>query len=413
MTDAAENDNIYENHKINLTNIIKQTSDMISRTLETQLRKYLKKFPIVTLTGVRQSGKSTLLRLCLKEYGYVSCEDPDVRNFAVSDPRAFLETYKAPCIFDEVQRAPELFSYLQTKVDNDNVMGEYVLSGSHNFLLMQSISQSLAGRAAILTLAPLSIPELEAAGSLPKSLEEMMITGFYPALYSREILPEEYFPSYVQTYIERDVRLLRNIPDADSFIRFVRLIATRSGQIINQTEVACACQISVPTFRAWLSILMQSYIVFELPPFYNNYSKRLVKSPKLYFYDTGLLCYLLGIESSDQLNDHPLRGAIFETMIVSEYMKSRYFAAKEPRGYYWRDTNNNEIDLLTEDSNGLRAYEIKSSRTADRGFMKNLYKFSQFSGLEKERLACIYAGDMTMRGEQGGFVRYNEAFNDI
>jgi predicted AAA+ superfamily ATPase len=275
---------------------------------------------------------------------------------------------------------------------------------------MQSISQSLAGRTAVLTLAPLSIHELKEENRLPESPEELMLKGFYPALYDRDLSAEEYFPSYVQTYIERDVRLLRNIPDANSFIRFIRLLAIRSGQVINQTELAGACGISVPTLRAWLSVLIQSYLVFELSPYYNNYSKRLVKSSKLYFYDTGLLCHLLGIENQDQLRQHDLKGAIFETMIVSEYMKSRLFKAKTPAGYFWRDTNQNEVDLLTEDEKGLRAFEIKASHTADRSFLKGLYKFADLSGLNKDALTCIYSGDRSLHGEQGSFVNYSEVF---
>ena len=383
---------------------------MIKRTLQEQLNNYVTKFPIVTVTGVRQCGKSTLLKECLKGYGYVSCEDPDIRDFAIADPRGFLNNFKAPCILDEIQRVPELFSYLQTKVDSNKEMGQYVISGSHNFLLMQSISQSLAGRTAVLTLAPFSISELKEENALPEDAEDLMLKGFYPALYDRNLSAEEYFPSYVQTYIERDVRLLRNIPDANSFIRFVRMLAIRSGQVVNQTELAGVCGISVPTLRAWLSVLIQSYLVFELPPYYNNYSKRLVKSAKMYFYDTGLLCHLLGIETPDQLRQHDLRGAIFETMVVSEYMKSRLFKAKTPAGYFWRDTNQNEVDLLTEDENGLKAFEIKASHTADRSFLKGLHKFAELSGLSTDDITCIYSGDRSLRGEQGSFVKYSEVF---
>ncbi len=383
---------------------------MIPRNITEQVKKLSKKFPIVTLTGVRQCGKSTLLRNTFSDYEYISLEDPDIRSFAQNDPRSFLNNCKTPCILDEIQHIPELFSYLQTKVDHDNVMGEFLLSGSHNFLLMQSISQSLAGRSAILTLAPFSIAELTAADLLPDTVDKLMLKGFYPAIYSREIEAHDYFPSYVTTYIERDVRLLRNIPDANAFIRFVRLCAARSGQILNYAELANACAISVPTVRAWISILIQSYILFELPPYYNNFSKRLIKSPKLYFYDTGLLCYLLGIETKEQLQNHPQRGAIFETMVVSEYQKSRLFSGKSPAGYFWRDSNQNEVDLLTEDSGKLKATEIKSGKTMEQKYLSGLKKFASISGISSKDLLCIYGGDQTMKGENGSFVSWRDAF---
>ncbi|MBQ9359454.1 MAG: ATP-binding protein [Lachnospiraceae bacterium] len=383
---------------------------MVARQASIKITDYTKKFPIVTVTGVRQCGKTTMLRSSFPEYGYVSLEDADIREFAMSDPRGFLQGYETPCIIDEIQRVPELFSYLQTKVDNDNVMGEYILSGSHNFLLMEKVSQSLAGRTAVFTLAPFSISELSSAEMLCTNADELMLKGFYPAIYNRSLSPDEYFPSYIRTYIERDVRLIKNITDADGFTRFVRLLAARSGQTINHTDLSNACGISVPTVRAWLSVLRQSFIVFELMPYYRNYSKRLVKTPKLYFYDTGLLCHMLGIETKEQLSAHPLRGAVFETMVISEYMKSRFFKGKETAGYFWRDTNQNEVDLLTEDMGELRAYEIKSGKTMNRKFFDGLYKFSDISGIPKENLNCILDIDRSMRGEKGNFIRYTEAF---
>lgn len=372
------------------------------------LKNYTKKFPIVTLTGVRQCGKSTLLRDTFPKYDYVSLEDPDIRAFAATDPRGFLNSCKTPCVLDEIQHVPDLFSYLQTKVDKDNTMGEFLLSGSHNFLLMQSISQSLAGRSAILTLAPFSIAELKAANLLPETPDELMLKGFYPAVYSRNLTSSEYFPSYVSTYIERDVRLLRNIPDANAFLRFVRLCAARSGQILNYSELSNACGVSVPTVRAWISVLIQSYVLFELPPFYNNFSKRLVKSPKLYFYDTGLLCYLLGIETPAQLESHPQRGAIFETLIVSEYQKSCLFAGKAPAGYFWRDSNRNEVDLLVENAGQLQAFEIKSGSTMDQKYLNGLKKFAAVSGIPLKDTFCIYSGERTARGENGSFLSWND-----
>ena len=381
---------------------------MIERLLLKQIKNYISKFPIITVTGVRQCGKTTLLRESLPTYTYVSLEDPDVRSFAADDPRGFLNTYKAPCIFDEIQRVPEMFSYLQTKVDESGKMGEYILSGSHNFLLMQSISQSLAGRTALLTLAPFSVSELKAAGRLPEKTTELMLKGFYPAIYARSLEPSEYFPSYIRTYIDRDIRLIRNIPDSDTFIKFVKLLAARSGQVINRTELSNACDISVPTVRAWMSVLSQSYVIFELPVYHKNFSKRLVKSPKIYFYDTGLLCFLLGIESEAQLNESPNKGAVFETMVVSEYMKYAYSRAKEPACYYWRDSNQNEVDLLIEENGKLKIFEIKSGTTMDRKYLKGLKKFADIAGIDMSDAACIYDGAVNAHGEAGSFVRFTD-----
>ena len=384
---------------------------MVERTLETQVRKYLKKFPVVTVTGTRQCGKSTLLKSVFTDYRYESLEAPDVREFAKNDPRGFLKECGHKCIIDEAQWVPELFSYIQTFVDESGGMGEYILSGSHNFLLMDSVSQSLAGRTAVLKLAPFSMAELNSAELLEDNVDELMFKGFYPAIYSRDIEPQDYFPSYVQTYIERDVRLIRNIPSTADFIKFVRLVAARSAQALNLNELSNVAGISVPTVRAWLSILEQSYIIFKLPPYYNNYTKRLTKTSKIYLYDTGLLCYLLGIEDEAQLNSHPSKGAIFETMVVSEFVKCRIFEGKEPNCYYWRDSNRNEVDLLAERGGKLYAYEIKAASTMDKKYMTQLEKFGALAGLESDCLTCIYTGDRDARTSYGNYVKYDRVFS--
>lgn len=383
---------------------------MINRKIEKKITYYLDKFPILTLVGVRQSGKSTLLKNMLKNWTYISLEDPDIRKFAIEDPRGFLKEYNKHCVFDEIQRAPELFSYIQTKVDSENEMGQYVLSGSHNFILMEKISQSLAGRTAILTLAPFSISELQNENLLSDDIEEILFNGFYPAIYDRKISPVEYFPSYISTYIERDVRLLQNISSANLFIRFLKLLAARSGQVINYTELSKESGISIPTVKSWISILIQSYIVYELQPYFSNISKRLVKSPKIYFYDVGLLSYLIGIKKKDELIKHNLYGAIFETMVVSDYMKQKYFNAMIPDLYFYRDTNQLEVDLIDNDEK--KAYEIKASMTMDRKNLKNLIKVSEILKIRKENLACIYAGDKTIKSEQGSFVNFKEVFGE-
>lgn len=383
---------------------------LISRELAPQIDYYLTRFPIVSVMGPRQCGKTTLLRELLPHYRYVSLEEPAVRGYALSDPRGFLQTYAAPCIIDEAPRAPQLFSYLQTKVDLAGEMGAYILSGSHNFLLLQSVSQSLAGRAAVLTLAPLSIAELKGAGLLPEDNEEIMLRGGYPALYDRGISPEEFFPGYLQTYVERDVRLLRNIPDADLFMRFVRLCATRAGQTVNHAALAQEAAVAVTTVRAWLAVLRQSCLIFTLQPYLNNYSKRIVKSPKLYFCDTALLCHLLGIVNVSQLREHPLLGAIFENLVVADYLKSRWFAGKDDQAYFWRDSNGNEVDLLAAEAGKLYACEIKSSLTRDQKYLKGVQKFAALAKLPTEALYCIYGGSLNTNGTMGSFVSLKEAF---
>ena len=384
---------------------------MIKRAIEKQIFKYLGKFPIVTLTGVRQCGKSTLLKSLLSNYSYVSLEDPDIRAFAETAPREFLQKYRSHCIFDEIQRVPDLFSYIQTKVDTTNKMGQYILSGSHNFNLMKNISQSLVGRTAVLGLAPFSISELSNENLLPNDLEEIMYKGFYPPIYDRDIEPCDYFPSYIDTYIERDVRLLKNISNTTSFIRFIKLLAIHSGQTINYTRLSSESGVSIPTIRSWLSILIQSHLIFELQPYYKNISKRLVKSPKIYFYDTGLLCFLLGIESKNNLRLNDKFGYIFETMMISEYIKNKLFNAKKPNGYFYRDTNQLEVDLIDENGPILNAYEIKSSETIDKNYFKNLLKVSEILQINKENLTCIYTGINSIENSNYNFVNYKNVFN--
>lgn len=383
---------------------------MISRKLASQINNYLGKFPIVTLTGVRQCGKSTLIKNLFKDWKYVSLEDLDNRDFAKISPREFLKQYDYHVIIDEIQRVPELFSYLQTKVDEKNEMGQYILSGSHNFSLMESVSQSLTGRTAVLTLAPFSMNELDNANLLSKDTDEILYKGFYPAIYDRNIEPYEYFESYIDTYIERDVRLIQNISNANSFIKFIKLLATKSGQMINYTELSNESNISILTVKSWLSILIQSYIVFELPPFYKNIAKRLVKSPKLYFYDTGLLCYMLGIENKNNLRSSDKYGAIFETMMVSEYFKSKFFNARKPNAYFYRDTNLLEVDLIDENGSDLNAYEIKASETLDKKHLKNLIKLSKILNIKANNLFCIYTGINSLQTENGKFINYTEVF---
>lgn len=379
---------------------------MIERTIREKILSQAGVFPVVTLTGVRQSGKSTLLRNCFPDHKYVSLEDPDIRMMAETDPRGFLLNFGFPLIIDEAQYVPALFSYIQTTVDERNVSGMYILSGSQNFLLMEGISQSLAGRAAVLRMAPLSIAELKAAGLLDGNLNRMMFTGGYPRIYDKDIPPADYFPSYLQTYVERDVMLLKNIGKRAQFQKFLRLCAARAGQLLNVTALANEADVSVPTLQSWLSILETCDVVFLLQPYHKNFNKRLVKAPKLYFYDTGLLSSLLGIKSVEQMETHFMRGEIFENLVVSECLKSRLAAGEEPVLYFWRDSNGNEVDLLVEDGNGLKAYEVKSSATLKPEFFKGLKLFERIAGGLVEESAVVYGGNADYNTGHGRFISW-------
>lgn len=379
---------------------------MIERTIRERILTLSSMFPVVTLTGVRQSGKSTLLKTSFPNHKYVSLEDPDIRMMAESDPRGFLLNFGYPLVIDEVQNVPALFSYIQTIVDEHNETGMYILSGSQNFLLMESVSQSLAGRAAVLRMMPFSIAELKNAGLLPENPNEMMFTGGYPRIYDKGIPPADYFPSYLQTYVERDVMLLKNIGKRMQFNKFLRLCAARAGQLLNLTALANEADVSVPTVQAWLSVLETSNVVFLLQPYHKNFNKRLVKSPKLYFYDTGLLSALLGLKSADQMEMHFMRGEIFENMVVSECMKSFFAKGIEPQLYFWRDSNGNEVDLLVEDSGGLYAYEVKSSATLKPDFFRGLKSFEKLADGVLAGCAVIYGGGADYRTGYGRFVSW-------
>ncbi|MCH5302112.1 MAG: ATP-binding protein [Prevotella sp.] len=381
---------------------------MIERNIEKKLTHLASKFPIVTLTGIRQCGKSTLLRNCFDDYRYVSLEDIDIRQMAQSDPRGFLQNFPSKTIIDEAQYAPELFSYLQTRVDEVNDTGMYILSGSHNFLLLESVSQSLAGRTAVLRLAPLSVSELTKAKKLPATINEWLFTGGFPRIYDKGIAPTDYFPSYIQTYIERDVRMLKNIGNLSAFTMFIKLCAARIGQLLNIQSIATACGITVNTANSWLSILETSYVVFLLKPYYRNFNKRLVKTPKLYFFDTGLAASLLGMTNSEQIGLHYMRGELFENMVIVEKAKSYYANGLEPQMYFWRDSNQNEVDLLTENGTELHAYEIKSSATMNNDHFKGLKRFAAVANLPVENQTVIYGGDTSMSTMQGNYLSWKE-----
>lgn len=366
---------------------------MIARDVEEAFRGLLRGFPVVTLTGPRQSGKTTLARAIFAARPYISLEDPDVRRMALEDPRAFLAGLPDGAVLDEAQRTPELLSYLQARVDADGRMGLFLLTGSQQFGLMSGITQSLAGRSAFIELLPFSLNELGRAGIRPPSLDEMLLAGGYPPLYDRSLLPKAWFPAYVTAYVERDVRQILKVQDLEVFQRFVRLCAGRSGQILNLASLATDCGITHNTAKAWISVLEASYVLFLLRPHHENFSKRLIKSPKLYFYDTGLLCWLLGIQNAGQLASHPLRGSIFETFVVSELVKSRLNRGERAAFSFWRDSNGNEIDVVADVGTGMMPIEIKAGQTINRDFFAGLERWTALAGERAVSPALIYGGE--------------------
>ena len=366
---------------------------MIARDAERLIRGHLKGFPVVTITGPRQSGKTTLARAIFPDKPYFSLEDPDIRQLAMDDPRAFLARTPEGAVLDEVQRAPDILSYLQSHVDERGRMGLFLLTGSQHFGLISDITQSLAGRTAFVELLSFSINELDEAGIRPPSLEDMLYFGGYPPLYDRGLSPGEWMPAYVTAYLERDVRQLLKVQDLDSFQRFLRLCAGRSGQLLNLSSLATDCGITHNTAKSWISVLEASFIVFRLRPHHVNFRKRLVKSPKLYFHDSGLLCWLLGIQSAEQIRTHPLRGAIFETFIVSEIKKNCLNRALNIDLYFWRDSNGREIDLVVDSGGRLMPVEIKSGQTVNRDFFQNLEHWVGLAGDSAVFPTLIYGGE--------------------
>lgn len=372
---------------------------MISRILEERLRDLAGKIPIMTILGPRQAGKTTLARAAFPNHEYVNLESLRNREYATEDPVGFLNQYSAGVVIDEVQRAPDLLSEIQVHSDKFQRSGLFVLTGSQNILLMESISQSLAGRTIITRLLPFSIRELTAVGLLPGSFFSSIYQGFYPRLYDQNLTPEEWMPSYVETYVERDVRTVSRILDLARFQTFLVLCAGRIGQVLNYASLSGDVGVDEKTVRSWIGILETTFVAFRLKPYYKNLGKRVVKSPKLYFYDTGLACNLLGIRSPQEVVSHYLRGNLFENLVIVDLMKSSYALESERHYYYWKDSNGHEIDLLTEQAGRIHALEIKSSETMNSSLLKGLRFFEETAPEALASQTLVYGGSQRqMRG---------------
>jgi predicted AAA+ superfamily ATPase len=373
---------------------------VIPRQIAPVLRALARKVPVVTVFGPRQSGKTVLCRAAFPRKPYANLEAPDVRQFALEDPRGFLRRFPSGALLDEVQRAPELLSYIQAEVDERRAPGRYVLTGSQQWLLSERVSQSLAGRTALLRLLPFSLAEMR--GRYPAgSLDETLLRGFYPRIHDARLRPAQALADYVETYVQRDLRLLANVRDLSLFVKFLGLLAGRAGQLLNLSQLAGDAGVSHTTARQWLSLLEAGFIVHLLPPWFANLGKRLVKAPKLYFVDVGLACYLLGITAAAQLARHPLRGALVENLVVIEALKAFHNRGLAPRMHFYRDSNGNEVDLLLEHGAALYAVEVKAGATVAPDFVKGLAKFS---GLMAGRLgggAVVYGGESAQ--QRGAF----------
>lgn len=387
---------------------------MIYRSMTSVLKKAATQFPIVGVMGPRQSGKTTLTKSTFPLYKYITLEDLDIKLQAKEDPRKFFATYaQGPgLIIDEIQEVPELFSYLQGIVDKEHKPGFFIITGSQNFLMHEKITQTLAGRIALLTLLPLTIEELKNAHFLQDSPEPLMIKGLYPRVYAYELDLDLWFSNYVSTYIERDVRQIINIGDIIAFQKFLKLCAAHTGNIVNYASLARDCDITPHTAKAWLSVLEASYIIKLLPPYYKNYNKRVIKSPKMYFYDPGLVTFLLGLRNAQDLYTHPLRGALFETLIISELHKHYYNEGKIPPLYFWRDVQGHEIDCIVEKSfDKLLSIEIKSSMTIMSGAFKGLIDWNTITEQSSESSFLVYAGTEEQQRTDGRVVPWNYVKN--
>ena len=363
--------------------------------------------PVISITGPRQSGKTTVAKMCFPHYDYVNLENPDTLEDAKSDPRSFLIRFKQGLIIDEIQLFPELFSYIQTISDERGIPGEFIITGSQNFLLSAKISQSLAGRVFVTHLLPFSFSELKEAKFRTDNPSIYMFKGFYPRIYDKDIEPDFFYPSYIQTYAERDLRQIVNVSNLFLFQKFMRLAAGRIGQLLNYNNIAIELGVDLKTVKSWFSILETSFIVFFLQPHFLNFSKRLLKTPKLYFYDTGLVCSLLGIKKEADLDYHWAKGALFENMIIADLQKNYLNEAAIPPTYFWRDNTGNEVDCLIDESNDIKSIEIKSSSTISSAFFKGLNYYKKLNETSKPFL--IYGGNENYMRKEAQIVNWNSS----
>jgi len=380
----------------------------VRRLLQPRLRALAKRFPVVTITGPRQSGKTTLARAAFPSKPYANLEAPDLREFAESDPRGFLGQYPRGAVLDEIQRVPKILSFLQERVDRTDRAGEFVLTGSQHFGLLDGESQSLAGRTAVAHLLPLGLDEVRLFPRPPEDLLTTVWTGGYPRIHDRGLPPHEWLASYTATYVERDVRTVLNVGNLTAFQTFLRLCAGRSGQILNLSALGADCGISHNTARAWLTVLETAFLVFRLPAFAKSLRRRLTRTPKLYFGDSGLLCYLLGIRNPEELRLHPLRGAIFESWVLAEITKARVHRGLEPGLCYYREHKGAEVDAILEDGARTVAVEIKSGQTVARDFFDGLRAFESATGARKLERVVVYGGDEPQRRTEARVVPWSE-----
>lgn len=370
---------------------------MVKREAEKELLNLAKQFKAIAIVGPRQSGKTTLATQTFPNLPYISLENPDTRRFALEDPRGFLSQYSTGAILDEAQRVPELFSYLQQILDETTLLGKFIITGSNNFLLQENISQSLAGRIAYLYLLPFSVSELPSVST--SNLYNLIHKGFYPPIHDQDIESNKWHANYIRTYIERDVRQLKNIADLNTFERFIRLCAGRVGQLLNLNSLAIETGVSNKTIAAWISVLESSFIIHRLQPHHKNFNKRVIKMPKLYFYDTGLVCNLLSITNPDQLSLHYLGGSIFENFVINELLKYRFNKGESHNLYFWRDNVGHEIDMIIENNTSLLPIEIKSGKTITQDYFKGLLFWQKLTSYEKGKV--IYAGNIDQKRSNG------------
>jgi hypothetical protein len=384
---------------------------LIKRALNDRLLEASKEFPVIAIVGPRQSGKTTLAQTLFPNHRYVSLEDHDIVTMALSDSRKFLAEYptESGIILDEIQHAPILLSYMQTIVDREKKNGFFIVTGSQNFLVDEAITQTLAGRMAVLTLLPLSISELESAELLPARIETLVHKGCYPKAHAQNVSVERLYANYIRLYVERDVRQVKNVADLGTFQKFMRLCAGRIGQVINLSSLGNDCGINHSTVKEWIALLEASYVVFSLYPYYKNFGRRLIKAPKLYFVDTGLACSLLKIRSAEELSDHYLRGGLVESFIIGDLLKQQYNLEQQPTLYFWRDHNGREIDCVFDGSRYPVAIEIKAGKTVVTDFFKEIGLWQETTDTPKAPRYVIYGGSENQGWPQADVISWRFA----